>query len=51
MEFPYSCEIEIDLESPLQADQVMRVMKVDREIGDRVVKEFRASEGSSTLTM
>eukprot|EP00527_Entomoneis_sp_CCMP2396_P001754 CAMPEP_0198148444 /NCGR_PEP_ID=MMETSP1443-20131203/41434_1 /TAXON_ID=186043 /ORGANISM="Entomoneis sp., Strain CCMP2396" /LENGTH=102 /DNA_ID=CAMNT_0043813131 /DNA_START=24 /DNA_END=332 /DNA_ORIENTATION=+ len=39
-DFPYACDIEIAFPTPRHAEQSMRIMQVDEEIGDRVQKSF-----------
>jgi hypothetical protein len=37
---PHSCIVCLALPTTLHAEQIMRVMEVDKEIGDRVIKTF-----------
>ena len=40
IEFPYSCEIDIAFPTTRHAEQAMKVMEVDKEIGKRATKSF-----------
>jgi hypothetical protein len=51
MEYPYTCQVDIAFDSSVQAEQVMKIMSVDREIGERVAKTFNVDSASSTLTV
>jgi tRNA threonylcarbamoyladenosine modification (KEOPS) complex Pcc1 subunit len=50
-EHPYSCDIEIALRSPQQAADVRKILEVDREIGDRVMKSFRHDDDCAILSV
>jgi tRNA threonylcarbamoyladenosine modification (KEOPS) complex Pcc1 subunit len=47
----YSCDIEIALRSSQQAADVKRILEVDREIGDRVMKSFHHDDDSVILSV
>ena len=40
MTFPYVCEIDLSFPSAAHAEKTMKLLRVDREIGDRVTKSF-----------
>ena len=40
VQLPYCCVIEITLPSAQIADQIRRILQVDKEIGDRAVKTY-----------
>jgi len=42
--YPYRCNITIALSTPEMAVNVQRIMSVDREVGDRVVKTLATHE-------
>jgi hypothetical protein len=39
--YPYACELDIRFPTAQHAKDTMRVMEVDQELGDRVVKTFQ----------
>ena len=41
----YVCEIDLTFASAEEAENVKKVMEVDREMGDKVVKTFALLEG------
>lgn len=48
---PYSCDLEISFPTAIQAETVMKVLQVDRELDDRVSKTFALkSPGGNTTT-
>jgi hypothetical protein len=46
MEYRYVCEIRISFPTAKHAEQTKKVMEVDREVGDRVVKSFALEPAS-----
>ena len=42
--YPYHCDITIALSTPEMAVNVQRILSVDRELGDRVVKTLSTHE-------
>jgi hypothetical protein len=46
-DFPYACEVEIILPSTTTAVDLMRIMSVDKEVGDRVLKTFHVVPSST----
>jgi hypothetical protein len=38
--YPYRCQVDVSFPKPQQAEYAMKVLQVDREPGDRVVKSF-----------
>jgi len=38
--YPYKCSVEIPLPTPAHANDIKRLMEVDKEVGDRVKKVF-----------
>ena len=40
LDYRYCCEIDVTFPTPRHAQQVMRVLQVDQEIGDRATKTF-----------
>ncbi|KAL7574584.1 hypothetical protein ACA910_015934 [Epithemia clementina (nom. ined.)] len=49
-EFPYCCDIDVTFPTSRHAEQTMQVMRVDKELGDKVVKSFSLhGEGNRTL--
>ena len=52
MEFPYSCTIDVTYLTPKHAEQTMRVLRVDAEVGDRARKSFAlVGDKEQTLRM
>lgn len=47
--YPYKCEIKIDLPSPRHANDLVRILSVDRQVGDRVRIDFSAKDHDDTL--
>lgn len=45
----YACEVEIAFPTPQHAEQVKKVMEVDKELGDKVTKLFRLHEDDDGL--
>ena len=48
MNYPYSCQIDIQFPTDRQAEQAMQVLQVDREPGDRVTKSFSVVSSSGS---
>lgn len=44
--YPYNCQITLALQSERHAQQIKRVMEVDPELSNRVVKSFTVVEHS-----
>jgi hypothetical protein len=40
MDYPYACEIELNFPTSSQAEKAVRVMQVDSELSDQVVRTF-----------
>ena len=40
MSYPYACEIELNFPTPSQAEKTLRVMEVDAELSDQVLRTF-----------
>ena len=47
--YPYRCEITVHLPTAEMAADVQRILSVDREIGDRVVKELQLAEEDAAV--
>ncbi|GAX17333.1 hypothetical protein FisN_10Lu199 [Fistulifera solaris] len=44
MDYPYACEIELNFPTSSQAEKAVRVMQVDSELSDQVVRTFAFAE-------